>query len=117
MNMQTFFEETIGYVGSSVQLYAPVVIGKLSTNPRSIAFRLMPSAPGDRFFSGSRMRGIQFQVLTKSPDQLEAMNTLEAISDALESMDIEVTSEPNYLSSDEQGWTYTAAFRTEIIKE
>lgn len=117
MNIQTFFEQTIQSISSSVPLYAPVVIGKLSTNPRSIAFRLMPSAPGDRFFTGDRMRGVQFQVLTKSPDQLQAMNTLESISDSLEELGIEVTSEPNYLSSDEQGWTYTAAFRTEIIKE
>lgn len=94
--------------------YATIELGTLSTNRQSIAIRSMPSGGGTRYHLGPRVRDLQFQVLAKSPNQAEVINTLDRIVTKLEEFGAEVYSEPNLLSKDEQGYTYTSAFKANI---
>lgn len=65
-------------------LFAPIKadlldIGVNDAPRKSIAIRMIPSAPGEQYFEGEIIKK-QFQVLVKSDNQLEANNTIEAIA-------------------------------------
>ncbi|MDM5436165.1 minor capsid protein [Bacillus hominis] len=65
-------------------MFAPVKadmldIGTNNKPKKSIAVRMIPSAPGEQYFEGEIINK-QFQVLVKSDNQLEVNNTTEAIA-------------------------------------
>lgn len=64
--------------------FAPIKIGMLDTTTKGIALRMMPSAPGSRFMNRSRIKTVQFQIIAKSPDQMEVLGALESFEDLLE---------------------------------
>ncbi|PUW00767.1 phage tail terminator protein, partial [Cronobacter sakazakii] len=69
---------------SSSIMFAPVKadmldIGTNNKPKKSIAVRMIPSAPGEQYFEGEIINK-QFQVLVKSDNQLEVNNTIEAIA-------------------------------------
>ena len=59
-----------------------VKIGSLDATGKAIAVRMIPSGRGERYFEGSTKK-VNFQFLTKSKNQLEAINGLEKITDKL----------------------------------
>lgn len=97
-------------------LNAQITIGNLSTNTESIALRLAPSGNGARFFDASRDEPVQLQALVKSANQLTAINVLDIVKDALESIDIQTYVQPNFVEQDEKGYIYTAIFQTTLHK-
>lgn len=65
-------------------MFAPVKvdildIGLNNTPKKSIAIRMIPSAPGEQYFDGEILNK-QFQILVKSDNQLEANNAAEVIA-------------------------------------
>lgn len=98
---------------NDLTLYANINLGRLSIDVKSIALRVMPSG-NVNYYQGKRSREVMFQILAKSNDQIQAIKALEQIADKLVELDCEVYTEPSYLQQDEQGYTYTASFRTFI---
>ncbi|PFE42505.1 minor capsid protein [Bacillus cereus] len=115
-------------------VYAPIKANVLdvgtNNEPRkSIALRIIPSAPGQRYFEGETIRK-QFQILVKSPDGLEAMSSIEAIADELHNLhmrsfhsigdsynliNMEKYVEPNWVDKTEANeQIYTALFSVEL---
>ncbi|MGE9994813.1 hypothetical protein ACQRBK_07250 [Peptoniphilaceae bacterium SGI.137] len=113
MTILAYVEEIIQFLVAKCSLFAPVVAGHLRAEKRSLAIRIMPSA-GRANYAGERERPIRFQILSKSPDQQEALRVLEDICEALADRDIRVYSEPSYLQEDEQSYIYTAAFEGHV---
>lgn len=114
--MQAYIDELLTYIEKTVPLYTSISVGGTTLSEKSIAFRIMPVSPGNRFFNGQRERNIQFQIITKSDIQLQALNTLEDISDALESSNCLVITEPSYLYEENKIYYYNASFRSHITK-
>ncbi|MFE9082235.1 minor capsid protein [Bacillus mobilis] len=117
-------------------IYAPIKANVLdvgtNNEPRkSIALRIIPSAPGQQYFEGEIIRK-QFQILVKSSNGLEAMASIEAISDELHNLHrrifnsvdtsyklitMEKYVEPNWVDKTEANeQIYTVLFSTELEK-
>ncbi|MBG0964166.1 minor capsid protein [Bacillus sp. SRB1LM] len=117
-------------------VYAPIKanvldVGTNNAPRKSIALRIIPSAPGEQYFEGETIKK-NFQILVKSPDGLEAMSSVEAIADELhnlhrrsfQSVDtsyklitMEKYVEPNWVDKTEANeQIYTALFTTELEK-
>lgn len=111
--MMDYLEGIKNLLENKLSLFASVKFGKLDKSNKSIAIRLMPSSSTSNY-QDSRTREIQFQILSKSPSQVEALISLEAIANTLEQEGIEVYTEPHYLDSDEQGYTYSSSYKDEI---
>lgn len=103
----------IDYLNDNLSLFANVVIGGTSRKERSIGITLLPSS-NTKFYAGRRSKELRFRVMARSPVQLEALSSLEAIADTFEDIDITVNTEPNLVSRDEKGYLYTAIFTTVI---
>ncbi len=117
-------------------VYAPIKANVLdvgtNNEPRkSIALRIIPSAPGEQYFEGETIKK-NFQILVKSPDGLEAMSSIDAIADELHNLHkrsfhsidtsyklitMEKYVEPNWVDKTEANeQIYTALFTTELEK-
>ncbi|SIR95422.1 bacteriophage minor capsid protein [Bacillus cereus] len=115
-------------------LFAPVKadlldIGVNDAPRKSIAIRMIPSAPGEQYFEGEIINK-QFQILVKSDNQLEVNNTTEAIARELNNVHrrvfnasdgsytlrkLNVYVEPNFVEKTAVNeWIYTALFSTEL---
>ncbi|ARJ26060.1 minor capsid protein (plasmid) [Bacillus mycoides] len=115
-------------------MFAPIKvdlldIGTNNTPKKSIAIRMIPSAPGEQYFEGEIINK-QFQVLVKSDNQLEVNNTTEAIARELNNVHrrvfhaldgsytlrrLNVYVEPNFVEKTAANeWIYTALFSTEL---
>ncbi|MGE7864530.1 phage tail terminator protein [Bacillus mobilis] len=118
----------------SSSMFAPVKvdmldIGTNNTPKKSIAIRMIPSAPGEQYFEGEIINK-QFQVLVKSDNQLEVNNTTEAIARELNNIHrrvfytldgsytlrrLNVYVEPNFVEKTTANeYIYTALFTTEL---
>lgn len=114
MTVYEFIDSTVKSLMSDLQLISVVRIGKLSADFKSIAIRLMPS-DNTYFYAGQRDVTLRYQILVKSDYHKEAIQEIEKITqylnDYIGSM---VYIEPNYVSEDEQGYIYQAAFEHTI---
>ncbi|WMY18277.1 minor capsid protein (plasmid) [Bacillus tropicus] len=117
-------------------VYAPIKanvldVGTNDAPRKSIALRIIPSAPGEQYFEGETIKK-NFQILVKSPDGLEAMSSVEAIAEELHNLHrrsfhsvdtsyklitMEKYVEPNWVDKTEANeQIYTALFTTELEK-
>ncbi|MCP1285380.1 minor capsid protein [Bacillus sp. S0635] len=115
-------------------MFAPIKVDLLDigTNnepKKSIAIRMTPSAPGEQYFKGETIKK-QFQLLVKSEEQLEVINTAEAITRELNNVHMRVFNaidgshkltklnvyvEPNFVERTAANeWIYTALFSVEL---
>lgn len=122
---------------SSTIVYAPIKvdtleIGTVSSPKKSIALRLIPSPSGTQYLEGEIINR-SFQLLTKSPNQKEALATCEAITKELRKLTkgqqpqinnelkitiFEVYVEPAFVEITEaKEYIYTAMFRAEILED
>ncbi len=74
----------IAHLKAETTPFAPFKIGMLDTASKGIAIRMIPSSPGSRFMNRSRIKAVQFQIIAKSPDQMEVLGALESFEDLLE---------------------------------
>jgi hypothetical protein len=79
--IEDFLLSIIAHVNTP-PLFAPVTIGTLQATEKAIAVRMIPSERGERYHNGSTKKA-NFQFLTKSKNQLEAINGLESIANKL----------------------------------
>lgn len=125
--MEKFMEAVSGYLSTNTALFATISFRGLTTESKSISITTMPTAGGDRYFDNRSVRPIQFQVMTKSKNQLEAMNTLETIANLLDGgffsvsgyqlINCEVMNWPSWLEETEKNeFIYTSAYRAELMK-
>lgn len=117
-------------------VYAPIKanvldVGTNDAPRKSIALRIIPSAPGEQYFEGETIKK-NFKILVKSPDGLEAMSSVEAIAEELHNLHrrsfhsvdtsyklitMEKYVEPNWVDKTEANeQIYTALFTTELEK-
>lgn len=117
-------------------VYAPIKanvldVGTNDAPRKSIALRIIPSAPGEQYFEGETIKK-NLQILVKSPDGLEAMSSVEAIAEELHNLHrrifhsvdtsyklitMEKYVEPNWVDKTEANeQIYTALFTTELEK-
>ncbi|UNP84826.1 minor capsid protein [Bacillus mycoides] len=117
-------------------MFAPVKadmldIGANNKQKKSIAVRMIPSAPGEQYFEGE-IKNKQFQILVKSENQLEVITSIEAIAEALNNVHrcvfnaidssytlirLNVYVEPNFVEKTAANeWIYTALFSVELEK-
>ncbi|MCI0767427.1 minor capsid protein [Bacillus sp. TL12] len=115
-------------------LFAPIKvdlldIGVNDTPRKSIAIRMIPSAPGEQYYE-SEIINKQIQILAKSSNQLEANNTVEFITRELNNVHrrvfnaidgsytlrrLNVYVEPNFVEKTAANeYIYTALFTTEL---
>ncbi|QEL88482.1 phage tail terminator protein [Bacillus mycoides] len=115
-------------------LFAPIKadlldIGINDTPRKSIAVRMIPSAPGEQYYEGEIIKK-QIQILAKSSNQLEVNNTIEFITRELNNVhrrvfyaldgsytlrQLNVYVEPNFVEKTAANeWIYTALFTTEL---
>ncbi|MFA2606309.1 minor capsid protein [Bacillus cereus] len=135
--MKWLVESVINHLNTVLHrniVYAPIKanvldIGTKNEPRKSIALRLIPSAPGEQYFEGETICK-QFQILVKSPDGLEAMSSIEAIADELHNLHMrsfhcvddsynlitmEKYVEPNWVDKTEANeQIYTAIFSVEL---
>lgn len=106
-------------------------VGTNNVPKKSIAIRMIPSALGAQYLEGELINK-QFQVLVKSPDQLEAMETIDEIANALHNVHrrvfyaadnsytlirLNTYVEPNFVEKTAANeYIYTALFSTELEK-
>ena len=123
-----FYKALKTHLESNMTLFTTVALNGLTTNTKSISIGSMPSPLGTKFYDDERQRVIQIQVLVKSTDPKEAMDTAEAINDFLDGSSFNVTGykiescesyvPPSLLEKTTASeWKYTAAYRVEIMKE
>lgn len=123
-----FYKALKTHLESNMTLFTTVALNGLTTSEKSISIGSMPSKLGTKYYDDERQRVIQIQVLVKSPNQEEAMNTAEAIDTFLDGGSFSVTGykvescesyvPPSYLEKTVKSeWVYTAAYRVEIMKE
>ncbi len=116
------------HLESNMSLFTTIALNGLTTNTRSISIGSMPSGLGTKYYDDERQRLIQIQVLVKSPDSQEAMDTAEAIDSFLDGSTFNVTGyevescesyvPPAYLEKTATSeWIYNAAYKAEIMKE
>lgn len=126
--MFEFYLALKDHLETNMNLFAEVSLNGLTTDPKSISIGSMPSSLGAKYYDDKRQRVVQIQVLVKSKDPKEAMDTAEAIDTFLDGNSFEVTGyrvdscesyvPPSFLEKTEvKEWKYTAAYRAEIIKE
>lgn len=126
--MFEFYKALKTHLESNMTLFTTVALNGLTTNTKSISIGSMPSPLGTKFYDDERQRVIQIQVLVKSTDPKEAMDTAEAINDFLDGSSFNVTGykiescesyvPPSLLEKTTASeWKYTAAYRVEIMKE
>ncbi|MBO1628193.1 phage tail terminator protein [Bacillus arachidis] len=115
-------------------MFAPVKadvldIGINNTPKKSIAVRMIPSAPGEQYYEGEIINK-QFQVLVKSDNQLEVTNSIESITRELNNVHrrvfnaiddsytlrrLNVYVEPNFVEKTTANeYIYTALFSVEL---
>lgn len=114
-------------------LFAPIKADLLDIGvdaPRkSIAIRMIPSAPGEQYYEGEIINK-QIQILVKSSNQLEANNTIDFITRELNNVHrrvfhaldgsyklrrLNVYVEPNFVEKTVANeWIYTALFSVEL---
>ncbi|MEK3933654.1 phage tail terminator protein [Bacillus sp. FSL R7-0642] len=115
-------------------LFAPIKadlldIGGNDAPRKSIAIRMIPSAPGEQYFEGEIINK-QIQILAKSSNQLEVNNTMEFITRELNNVHrrvfyeldssytlrrLNVYVEPNFVEKTAANeYLYTAFFTTEL---
>lgn len=115
-------------------LFAPIKadlldIGVNDAPRKSIAIRMIPSAPGEQYYEGEIINK-QIQILAKSSNQLEANNTMEFITRELNNVHrrvfyaldgsytlrrFNVYVEPNFVEKTAANeWIYTALFSAEL---
>ena len=115
-------------------LFAPIKadlldIGVNDTPRKSIAIRMIPSAPGEQYYEGEIINK-QIQILAKSSNQLEVNNTMEFITRELNNVHrrvfhaldgsytlrrLNVYVEPNFVEKTSANeWIYTALFSVEL---
>ncbi|PEW74005.1 minor capsid protein [Bacillus thuringiensis] len=115
-------------------LFAPIKadlldIGVNDAPRKSIAIRMIPSAPGEQYYEGEIINK-QIQILAKSSNQLEVNNTMEFITRELNNVHrrvfhaldgsytlrrLNVYVEPNFVEKTSANeWIYTALFSVEL---
>ncbi|MYW24987.1 minor capsid protein [Bacillus thuringiensis] len=115
-------------------LFAPIKadlldIGVNDEPRKSIAIRMIPSAPGEQYYEGEIINK-QIQILAKSSNQLEVNNTMEFITRELNNVHrrvfyaldgsytlrrLNVYVEPNFVEKTAVNeWIYTALFSAEL---
>ncbi|HDR3493882.1 TPA: minor capsid protein [Bacillus wiedmannii] len=115
-------------------LFAPIKadlldIGVNDAPRKSIAIRMIPSAPGEQYYEGEIINK-QIQILAKSSNQLEANNTMEFITRELNNVHrrvfhaldgsytlrrLNVYVEPNFVEKTTANeWIFTALFSVEL---
>lgn len=115
-------------------LFAPIKadlldIGVNDAPRKSIAIRMIPSAPGEQYYDGEIINK-QIQILAKSSNQLEVNNTMEFITRELNNVHrrvfnaidgsytlrrLNVYVEPNFVEKTAANeWIYTALFSAEL---
>jgi len=82
--MVPLINAVIAHIKAETTPFAPFKVGMLDTAPKGIAIRMIPSSPGSRFMDRSRVKAVQFQIIGKSPDQMEVMAAMDAFEDLLE---------------------------------
>jgi hypothetical protein len=124
--MMSFFQAVTEYLKGLNLLYAPLKFDLLDTSTESISFRFIPVSPSKKMFAGEN-RNIQFQIMTKSKNQVKAFDALSAIRDALELKNDELQAkdfklivsecytEPSFVEKTSASeFIYTALFRAEL---
>ncbi|MGM2815371.1 phage tail terminator protein [Bacillus cereus group sp. Bce007] len=115
-------------------LFAPIKadlldIGVNDAPRKSIAIRMIPSAPGEQYFEGEIINK-QIQILAKSSNQLEVNNTMEFITRELNNVHrrvfhaldgsytlrrLNVYVEPNFVEKTAANeWIYNTLFTAEL---
>ena len=115
MTVTQYIDSIATFLEANLSLYAPITIGRLTADRKSIAIRIMPSG-NTKHYDSTRARDISYQILAKSNSHSEAITTLEDIAYKLEEIGAEVYSEPSYLQEDEQGFIYTSAYKDILDK-
>lgn len=126
--MFDFYLALKAHLESNMSLFTTVALNGLTTNTRSISIGSMPSGLGTKYYDDERQRVIQIQVLVKSTDPKEAMDTAEAIDTFLDGNSFNVIGykvescesyvPPSYLEKTPKSeWIYNAAYKAEIMKE
>lgn len=81
-----FFDDLAGNIEANMQLFTTFKIDILDTEDNALTLRRYQSGPSDRFIDGSRDDLIGLQVLVRNTDQQTASNTIESITDYLETL-------------------------------
>lgn len=115
-------------VRAHLQVHVTPIIkyGVLDITPSSVALRTTPTAPGERYLTGSN-EAINFQVLVKDKAQDKVMQTFDTIVSLLDGKVIPGASRlischlyttPNFVQkTDTNEFIYTALFQAEIEGE
>ncbi|QKS71661.1 hypothetical protein FLK61_34105 [Paenalkalicoccus suaedae] len=125
-----FLDRVIDAMEADLTLFDIVRIGNLDPD-NSIAIRQFPTSPGTRFFDNSRDDTFGIQVLVKHANGTTARNTIQSITDYLESLtgvtsddgsfllvNIECSTLPNWVEeTDRNQQIYTALFEATIYRE
>lgn len=124
--MMSFFYTVTDHLKEAGLLYAPLKLDLLDTSTESISFRFIPVSPAQKMFDGE-IRNVQFQISTKSKNQVKAFDALSAIRDALELKNDELQAEnfklivsecytePSFVEKTSASeFIYTALFRAEL---
>ena len=126
--MFEFYKALKTHMESNMVLFSAIAMNGLTTNPKSISIGSMPSPLGNKYYDDKRERIVQIQVLVKSDDPKEAMDTAEFIDSFLDDSSFivigykvkscETYVPPSYLEKTAKSeYIYTAAYRAEIMKE
>lgn len=123
-------DRIMDYLESNLTLFAVFKQDILSDDDASLAIRLAPSSPSERFYDRSKENIISFQILSKHTNQLLALQTLYEISNSLEDLvdlssqdgsyifsKIELYTNPTWVSkTDHNSHIYTALFNAYIFQ-
>lgn len=126
--MFEFYKALKKHMESNMVLFSAVSLNGLTTNLKSISIGSMPSPLGSKYYDDKRERIVQVQVLVKSTDPKEAMDTAEFIDTFLDDSSFIATGykvnscetyvSPSYLEKTAKSeYIYTAAYKAEIMKE
>ena len=126
--MFEFYKALKNHMESNLVLFSAIAMNGLTTNLKSISIGSMPSPLGGKHYDDKRERIVQIQMLVKSDDPEEAMDTAEFIDSFLDDSSFIVTGykvnscetyvPPSYLEKTAKSeYIYTAAYRAEIMKE
>ncbi|WP_374964620.1 minor capsid protein [Lysinibacillus sp. RS5] len=124
--MMSFFYAVTDHLKGAGLLYAPLKFDLLDTSTESISFNFIPVPPAKKMFKGE-IRNVQFQMKTKSKNQVKACDALGEIRDALDLSDEDLHAsdfklivcecyvEPNWVEKTSASeFIYTALFRAEL---
>jgi hypothetical protein len=122
-----FIDAIMDHLESNLDLFKTFKADILGEDDDALAIKRIPSSPNMRFMDGSRDDVVAFQVLVRNKDQLKAINTIVAISNALESLPeliidegqlikCELYSLPTIVGSDRELYLYSALFNATIHK-